>query len=123
MSPKPAGKAPRPSDPYMTLGIDRRASDAEIKRAYFKLVREYSPEHAPEKFQEIRAAYERLRTPEARSQADLFLIQPPPAMPRRRIPKLDLNVHEADIIALAFELSLAETSVHKDFHEPILPTH
>jgi len=39
MSPKPAGKAPRPSDPYMTLGIDRRASDAEIKRAYFKLVR------------------------------------------------------------------------------------
>jgi curved DNA-binding protein CbpA len=103
------------------LGVGRRASEAEIKRAYFRLVREYSPEHAPEKFQEVRAAYEQLRSPEARSKADLFLLQPPPELPKRRLPKLDLEIHSEDIVSLALEVGLAEIPVHKDFHEPVLP--
>jgi curved DNA-binding protein CbpA len=121
MSPKAAAKASLPRDPYAVLNVDRRASDAEIKRAYFRLVREYSPEHAPEQFQEIRAAYEQLRSPEARSQTDLFLLQPPPDLPRRRLPKLDQSLHPEDIITLALELGLADLSLHKDFHEPALP--
>ncbi|HBY93459.1 MAG: DnaJ domain-containing protein [Ardenticatenaceae bacterium] len=108
-------------DPYATLGLSRRAADAEIKRAYFRLVREYSPEREPEKFQEIRAAYEQLKTPERRAQTDLFLLQPPPEMPNRRRSGYDLAVHPEDIIALALELGLAELSVRKDFYEPKLP--
>ena len=48
-------------DDYKTLGLEQGASQKEIKRAYFSLVRKYSPEEAPEKFREIREAYERLK--------------------------------------------------------------
>ena len=44
---------------YEILGIQEDADEKKIKRAYFKLIREYSPEKNPERFQEIRAAYER----------------------------------------------------------------
>ncbi|MGH2544165.1 MAG: hypothetical protein ACRDIB_15300, partial [Ardenticatenaceae bacterium] len=74
-----------------------------------------------EKFQEIRAAYERVRTPERRAQADLFLLQPPPATPNRRSPTYDLTVHLEDIVQLALELELAHLSLEDDFHEPELP--
>lgn len=100
-------------DPYRVLSIDRRASDAEVKRAYFQLVRQFPPEREPEKFQQIRAAYERLRTPESRALIDLFLLQPPPALPGRRRPSYDLRVHEEDLTLLALEL--AATPVEKDF--------
>lgn len=45
---------------YDILGIEENADKKEIKKAYFKLIREYTPEKDPERFQEIRAAYERL---------------------------------------------------------------
>ncbi len=111
-----------PKDPYAVLGIARTDDEAAIKRAYFRLVREYPPEREPEKFQELRAAYERIRSAEARSQTDLFLLQPPPAMPRRRKLAYDLDVHADDILMLALELGLARLSVQEDFHEPELPT-
>ena len=71
-----------PNDPYAVLGIERTSDEAAIKRAYFRLVREYPPEREPEKFQELRVAYDQVRTVEARSQTDLFLLQPPPALPQ-----------------------------------------
>lgn len=111
-----------PNDPYAVLGIERTSDEAAIKRAYFRLVREYPPEREPEKFQELRAAYDQVRTVEARSQTDLFLLQPPPALPKRRKLAYNLEVHPEDIIALAVELGLAGLSVQEDFHEPELPT-
>jgi curved DNA-binding protein CbpA len=93
------------TDPYRVLGIDRRAGDGEIKRAYFQLVRQFSPESAPEKFQEIRRAYEQLRTPESRARVDLFLIQPPPDIPNRRRASYDLRVHPADLLTLTLEMA------------------
>ena len=108
-------------DPYVVLGVERDATEAEIKRAYFQLVREYPPEREPEKFQQVRAAYEQVRTPEARSQTDLFLLQPPPHLPRRRRLAYDLDVHPEDVLALALELGLTDLSVHEDFHEPQFP--
>jgi curved DNA-binding protein CbpA len=110
-----------PQDPYAVLGVDRTSDEAAIKRAYFRLVREYPPEREPEKFQQIRAAYDLVRSAEARSQTDLFLLQPPPPLPRRRKLAYDLDVHPEDIIALALELGLAGLSIQEDFHEPQLP--
>lgn len=101
-------------DPYLVLGIGRRSTDAEVKRAYFQLVRQFPPEREPEKFQQIRAAYERLRTPESRALVDLFLLQPPPDLPGRRRPAYDMTVHQEDLAILA--LTLAATPVEKDFH-------
>lgn len=44
-----------------TLGIDHTACDREIRERYLALVRQYPPERAPEKFQQITRAYEALR--------------------------------------------------------------
>lgn len=49
---------------YEILGLSKEATQSEIKKAYFKLVREYSPEKHPEKFREIREAYEFLKNAE-----------------------------------------------------------
>lgn len=47
-----------PRDPHALLGITRKATAREIKRAYTQLIRVYKPEHAPEQFRRIREAYE-----------------------------------------------------------------
>jgi curved DNA-binding protein CbpA len=108
-------------DPYETLGIDRRAADGEVKRAYFALVRQHPPERDPKRFKEIRAAYEKLKSPERRAETDLFLLQPPPGPPRRKSASYDLAVQREDALTLAFELALGELSWHKEFREPQLP--
>ena len=45
---------------FEILGLSEGAQPKEIKRAYFKLVRQFSPEKDPERFQQIREAYEHL---------------------------------------------------------------
>ena len=64
--------------PYQVLGITREASEAEIKRAYFSLVREHPPERDPEGFKRVRVAYEKLRTVNQRAETDLFLVEDQP---------------------------------------------
>lgn len=46
---------------YKILGLEPGASQPEIKKAYFKLIRQHSPESDPEQFQKIREAYEQLK--------------------------------------------------------------
>lgn len=55
---------------YHILEISSEASANEIKQAYFRLVRKYSPEKDPEKFQQIRVAYNTLCDPKARENYD-----------------------------------------------------
>jgi curved DNA-binding protein CbpA len=65
-----------PADnPYKVLGVERTATEAEIKQAYFQLLREHPPERDPEGFKQIRAAYEKLRAGGERAETDLFLIE------------------------------------------------
>ena len=108
-------------DPYTVLGVERRADEKTIKRAYFKKVREFPPESAPEQFKEIRRAYDQLRNPDRRAQVDLFLLQPPPKTPNRRRPSYDLSVHKEDIIRLALELAVGQLSILNDFNDPKIP--
>jgi curved DNA-binding protein CbpA len=90
------------SDPYEILEIDPSATAGDIKKAYFKKVREHPPEQEPEQFKRIRAAYDMLRTPEARSATDLFMLKPPLAYePYKRPPSFSLDITEADIIHAA----------------------
>lgn len=109
-------------DPYAVLGLPRSANDGEVKRAYFQMVRQFPPEKEPERFQEIRTAYDRIRTRERRDQTDLFLLQSPPDLPNRRRPTYDLTVHGEDAVSLAAELRLAQLRVEDDFRLPEIPT-
>jgi curved DNA-binding protein CbpA len=59
-------------DPYETLGLTTDAGEAEVRRRYLELVREFPPDRAPERFTAIHAAYEALRDPARRLQAQLF---------------------------------------------------
>lgn len=62
-------------DYYKILGIEKGASDEEIKKAYRKLAHQYHPDKAngnAEKFKEINEAYQVLSNQEKRAQYDRF---------------------------------------------------
>jgi curved DNA-binding protein CbpA len=59
-------------DPYAVLGLAPDCDDEAIRRRYLELVRQFSPEHHPEKFAAVRAAYERLRDLNTRLRYRLF---------------------------------------------------
>jgi len=64
-------------NPYETLGLDRGSSEKAIKKAYFRLVREHSPEKDPGRFKEIRSAYEMLQDRKARARLDISALAEP----------------------------------------------
>ncbi|MDR1930814.1 MAG: DnaJ domain-containing protein [Treponema sp.] len=66
---------------YETLGVAKTAEDGEIKRAYFSLVRKFQPDRFPDKFREIRGAYETLRDRKKRAEYDAMGELPGEAAP------------------------------------------
>jgi len=65
-------------DYYQILGVDRNASEKEIKQAYRRLARKHHPDLNPgdksaeARFKEMNAAYEVLSNPEKRKKYDQF---------------------------------------------------
>src|SRR5437764_4029002 len=67
-----------PRDPYEVLGVERQASEQEVKKAFRSLARELHPDvnaHDPaaeEKFKEAAEAYEILSDPDRRATYDRY---------------------------------------------------
>src|SRR5688572_14161096 len=66
-----------PRDYYEILGVDRRADETAIKKAFRKLAQQYHPDvnsapEAEEKFKEINEAYQVLSDPKRRRSYDQF---------------------------------------------------
>jgi curved DNA-binding protein CbpA len=59
-------------DAYAILGLPADSDDETIRRRYLELVRQYTPEHHPQKFAEVRAAYEQLKDLDTRLRHRLF---------------------------------------------------
>ena len=63
---------------YETLGIDKSASESDIKKKYRSLSKEWHPDKhkgdktAEQKFKEINEAYEVIGNPKRRQQYDAF---------------------------------------------------
>ena len=78
-------------DYYKILGVERSASEEDIRKAYRKLAMKYHPDRNPndkeaeERFKEINEAYEVLSDQEKRKKYDAYganwqqgVFQPPP---------------------------------------------
>lgn len=64
-------------DPYVTLGVDRNATAAEIKSKYFAVIKTATPEGDPARFRLVTEAYKVLSNPERRRALDAQERLPP----------------------------------------------
>lgn len=99
------------SDYYQTLGIDRSASQDDIKRAYRKLASQHHPDKGGDvkRFQEIEEAYRTLSDPEKRSQYD----NPQPQFQFQGMPP-----HFQDVFKHAFGFGNPFDEMFKRSHPP-----
>jgi curved DNA-binding protein CbpA len=59
-------------DPFAVLGVDDDAGDETIRQRYLALVRRFPPDREPDRFQEVRQAYEAIRSERERLEIKLL---------------------------------------------------
>ncbi len=63
------------NNPYLILGLweqRENLSDKQVQEAYLNLVKQYTPDRSPLRFQQIKKAYEQLKTTKKRLEYFLF---------------------------------------------------
>lgn len=69
---------PSQHDPHVILGVDRNASEQEVRQRYLALIKLNPPETHPVEFREIHQAYKSAKDPLILAQR---LLSPPKRMP------------------------------------------
>ena len=114
----PAPLETRPPDPYTVLGIAPSASPEEIKKAYFTQVRAHPPERDPDAFKQVRVAYDQLKTPEKRMEADMLRFEAWPEPTLQPPALVEMKLDPADVIRAARACSdLARNDWREDWRE------
>ncbi len=95
--------SPLSADPFMTLGVSPDADEAQMRARYLELVKQYSPERDPEKFQEIRTAFDAVKDPLSIARR---LIEPPEVEAPEWSSLLEAQKQNPPRLTVAFLLSL-----------------
>ncbi len=104
------------SDPYLTLGIERNVSPAELKRVFRRLAMRWHPDRndhpeATERFKKIRAAYDAIQAQSDDAPPDAPVAEPEPE------PEVRETARAADIrLNLEITLSEAISGCRKTIH-------
>ena len=117
---------PRPeTDPYATLGLDRRCTVAQIRDAYRLLAKRHHPDvnagvaDALARTQQLNAAYEILRDPQRRGAYDEALAAPKKATGQSRTTQRERN--QAQEVLLPLEDFLRGTELAVWVNDPANP--
>ena len=51
------------AEPHEILGVERDATEEQIRKRYLELVRQFPPDREPKRFAEMRQAYDEMRDP------------------------------------------------------------
>ena len=107
-------------NPFDVLSVDEDASDADVKKAYFQMVRQFTPEKHAERFKQIREAYDLLKDPSRRLEAEVFSFTKPSSEPVSEVastPPVQLN---GDVFLAWVKQTLTDlerTDFTSDFNE------
>lgn len=112
-------------DYYEVLGVDKSASEDEIKRAYKKMARKYHPDlnpdnkEAEEKFKEVNEAYEVLSDADKKARYDQYgFAGVDPNSTRTRAPASAAGLAAASAASEIWEISSATFSAAALRHPP-----
>ena len=94
-------------DPFQVLGVPQDASEEAVRARYLELVKQFPPDREPDKFREVRAAYE--ATKDALSMAPR-LASPPSELPPEWSETLQIQKKNPPKMSAAFLLSLGNRS-------------
>lgn len=97
------------TDPFTILRLARDAGEAEIRSRYLELVKQFPPDRDPDKFREIRAAYEAIKDPLAIARR--LLIPPGDEIPQWD-QVIEAQRHNPPRLTTAFLLSLGNRSAN-----------
>jgi len=65
------------TDPYLILGLNRKPTDEDVRKAYLKAIRICPPEKDSETFHRIQVAYDEIKTQRLRLAKKMFNYQLP----------------------------------------------